>query len=415
VPRAAALRCLLIAILLAYSCGIARAQVPLPADLHIQAPNADVPPAVAAFVGAWGNAAWAGITPAALVVEQVAPDGTAQVIYALGNSRQIGVTATALRLPATIRDGVLTVQRPTGVAEFRITDDGELYGLFTAHSGSLVRVWLSRVPGTAAQIIATVAQPFRPIWQDIRIPEHSKLGIAAGQDIALQATLYRTALPGRQPLVVFSHGSDELDLPGAPTTYRAEAIARFFMQRGYDVIVPMRKGRGSSTGPLVEDSDVPYKLKVESGLEDLDAVVDYMAAQPWVDPTRIMLVGWSSGGFLSVVYAAHHPDKITGVINFAGCWMPELGGTAGAQFNRTQLIEAGHTMAVPSLWLYADNDHFWSLPAMRTIFAAFQENGGRGQMLEFTGIPNDGHMLPLWIDKWREPVARYLQGVDGGG
>jgi dienelactone hydrolase len=177
----------------------------------------------------------------------------------------------------------------------------------------------------------------------------------------------------------------------------------------------MRKGRGSSTGPLLEDARIPFELQAESGLEDLDAVIGHMAAQPWVDPARIILVGWSSGGFLSVVYAAHHPHQIAGVINFAGCWMPELGGSAGAAFNRAQLVEAGRTIAAPSLWLYADNDHFWSLPTMRTIFAGFRANGGRGHMLEFTGIPTDGHMLPLWMDKWRDPVARYLQDVDGGG
>ena len=102
------------------------AQVPLPADLHITTPAADVPSAIAAFVGAWGNGAWGGVTPVALAVTQVAPDGSAQVVYAFGNS-PAGIKAAWQRLPASIRDGVLTVQRPTGTAEFHLTDDGMLF------------------------------------------------------------------------------------------------------------------------------------------------------------------------------------------------------------------------------------------------------------------------------------------------
>lgn len=390
----------------------ARAQVPLPPDLHIEAANAGSPNA--RFAGAWGGGAWGGVTPAALVVERVTPDGSASVVYAMGDSPQAGIKAMWQRQPGTIRDGVLIVQRPNGTAEYRLVDHGTLRGMFQYPSGARSHVWLSRVPGTPADIVATEALPIRPIWQDIRITEHSQVGPTAGETLALQATLYRTALPGRQPLVVFNHGAGDHDRPDVPTVFRAEDIARAFLARGYNVIVPMRKGRGLSGGPDVEEANTTTRMQVDSAVEDLDTVVDDMAKQPWVDPARIIVAGWSRGGFLSLIYAARFPQKVAGVINFAGCWVSELGGTNAAEFDRTRMADAGRTVKVPTLWLYADNDHYWSLPSMRKIFAAYQANGGRGSLAEFTGIPNDGHVLPLWISKWRSTVANYLQQVDGG-
>ena len=214
-------------------------------------------------------------------------------------------------------------------------------GRFQYRSGAHSQVWLSRIPGTPADIVATEALPITPLWRDIRITEHSRFGRTAGETIQLQATLYRTTLPGRQPLIVFNHGGGDKDRPGVPTVFRAEDIARVFLARGYNVIVPMRKGRGLSGGPDVEDFDTTPHIQAESAVEDLDAVVDHMAAQPWVDPARIIVAGWSRGGFLSLIYAARFPLKVAGVINFAGCWTPELGGTNAAEFNRTQMAEAG--------------------------------------------------------------------------
>src|SRR5579863_7759733 len=78
------LRIILASILLTVVYSVASAQVPLPTDLSIQPPGTGVPADDAAFSGAWGNGAWEGSTPTALIVEQVDAEGTAKVIYARG-------------------------------------------------------------------------------------------------------------------------------------------------------------------------------------------------------------------------------------------------------------------------------------------------------------------------------------------
>ncbi len=420
----------LLCVLLTTAYGSARAQVPLPADLSIEAPGTDVPAADAAFSGAWGNGAWDGFRPNALIVEQIAADGTARLVYALGASEYPKLSAKWLRTEGHIEDRRLTfdVSDPESTAgyriEYRIVAPGRLEGNATNWDGWRSHVFLQRISGRPAAIVATAALPVQPVWRDIRIPEHSTVGAAAGQTIELQATLYRTRLPWRQPLVILNHGAGVpvlATLPAVKRIYRFEAEARFFLARGYSVVVPMRKGRGRSGGPFLEPLGlgIPMATQLDSGVEDVDAVVNAMRAEAWVDPARIIVAGWSHGGFLSVIYAARHPDKVAGVINFSGSWWSEW--DQGAERDRPYLAAAGKTAHVPELWLYAYNDMYSSLPYARKNFDAFRADGGTGDFVAFGtihGVPHNvigqGHALFEHVGMWKATVAAYLRRIDGG-
>jgi dienelactone hydrolase len=411
---------------------IACAQVPLPTDLSIKSPAADVPAEDAAFSGAWGDGAWDGSTPTALVVEQVNENGAAKVIYARGATEYPKIAAHWLRLTGRIEDHCLTIHLPDPDSsagfrvQYRIMAPGHLEADLTTWDGWRTQAFLQLIPGPPAAIIATAARPFRPIWQEIRIPERSSVGDAAGQTIQLAATLYRTPLPGRQPLVILNHGAPGSAADGIERTWHFEAEARFFLARGYNVVVPMRKGRGQSGGPYLERTTIPTAIQVDSAVEDEDTVVNAMRAETWVDPARIVVAGWSRGGGLSIVYAARHPDKVAGVINFSGGWWseyeskyePETSGTEEQQM-RELLAAAGKTTRVPELWLYADNDMFYSLAYARKIFDAFRANGGSGDFLAFgkvSAVPistaGNGHALFEHVGMWKAAAAAYLRRIE---
>jgi dienelactone hydrolase len=410
-------------------CGMAWAQVPLPTDLLIQPPGAGVPAADAAFSGAWGNGAWDGSAPTVLIVEQVDEDGTAKVIYARGTSEHPNTAAQWLRLTGRIEDRCLTIHLPDPNSsagfrvQYRITGPGRLEGDLTTWDGWRTQAFLQRIPGPPAAIIATAALPFRPIWHEIRIPEHSSVGAASGQTIQLAATLYRSRLPGRQPLVILNHGAPGYAPGAVERTWHFEAEARFFLAHGFNVVVPMRKGRGQSTGPFLEPGNptIPTAVQVDSAVEDEDTVVNAMRAEPWVDPARIIVAGWSRGGGLSVVYAARHPDKVAGVINFSGGWWGEHDSAFGTavQESRQLLEAAGKTARVPELWLYADNDMYFSVAYARKVFDAFRANGGTGDFLAFgkvSGMPSsaagNGHALFEHVGMWKAAVAAYLRRTE---
>jgi hypothetical protein len=157
------LRFVLAVVLFVASRGVAWPQVPLPTNLLIQPPGADVPAADATFSGAWGNGAWDASAPTALIVEQVDEDGTAKVIYASGTSEHPKTTAQWLRLTGRIADHCLTIHLPDPNSsagfriQYRIMARGRLDGDLTTWDGWRTHAFLQRIPGPAAAIIATAA------------------------------------------------------------------------------------------------------------------------------------------------------------------------------------------------------------------------------------------------------------------
>jgi hypothetical protein len=74
-----------------------------------------VPPAYRGFIGIWSDASWTPQLCAALIVENVQPDGTASILYVFGpmssSARQSG---GILRGTGVIRDGELRFQNSDG-------------------------------------------------------------------------------------------------------------------------------------------------------------------------------------------------------------------------------------------------------------------------------------------------------------
>jgi hypothetical protein len=79
------------------------------------ADRADVPERYRRFLGVWSDAAWDPRTCAALIVEDVKPDGTASIVYVYGplgdNSSALG---GMLHGTGVIRDGELRFQNSDG-------------------------------------------------------------------------------------------------------------------------------------------------------------------------------------------------------------------------------------------------------------------------------------------------------------
>jgi pimeloyl-ACP methyl ester carboxylesterase len=110
-----------------------------------------------------------------------------------------------------------------------------------------------------------------------------------------------------------------------------QPLARFFVQRGWAVIMPSRRGRGGS-----EEYDEGFGIDRSRGytcdpslsmpgadraLRDIEAAMGAILTMPFVDPSRVVIGGVSRGGILSVAYAGQHPEQVKGVINFVGGWL----------------------------------------------------------------------------------------------
>ena len=391
-------------------------RVLLPDDLVLTAPGTDVPPKIARLAGLWGGDRWdGGPQPLALAIERIDPNGTASVVYAWGYNFAAHTTQGWRRLSEKItEDGHLIFALPDDhIADFSLAADGRLLGRNIDATDWRSYILLRRAQGAdQAAELADATQRSDPLWHEVDIPERAQVGAAAGQKITLRTTVYPGAASGRQPLVIIVHGSTAgID---AERSLRFEEQARYLLSLGYAVAVPMRKGRGKSGGPRVEADDFevpPPSVQIDSGVEDIDAVVDYFIGQPFIDPSRIVLAGEEHGGLLSAVYAARHPGKVSAVLNFSGGWWPET--YRGGAINTGEFADAGASARTPMLWLYAEGDPFTPLPHVEEELAAFRAAGGQARLVlvpDLRDVKAYGTRVFEWTAKWEGVVRAFLGG-----
>src|SRR5262249_13042430 len=147
------------------------------------------------MLGAWIGDAWS-------VVESVASDGQATVVYAVGDAPEWKITSAWSRVTARIVDGTLsfTLRGGAARARYNLTTDGRLEGHFeTDRSGALVV--LRRVDSVSRDALAAMVagEKYRVEPEQIFIPVKTR----GGTEVRLETTLYRPDRSGRFPLVVF--------------------------------------------------------------------------------------------------------------------------------------------------------------------------------------------------------------------
>ena len=244
-----------------------------------------------------------------------------------------------------------------------------------------------------------------------------------GKPVRLQFIVWKPEGEGPFPLLLFNHGSTGR---GTDTTIFRQprlhgTIARYFNEHGWMMVTPMRRGRGWSDGLYDEgfgsNRASGYACRTARSLKGAErAMMDVLAAltvlKDWssVDPTRVVIGGQSRGGILSVAFAGRHPQEVKGVLNFVGGWMGE-GCPNAAEINGS-LARQGGAFPQATLWLYGDDDPFYSLGHSRRVFRRFEGAGGRGTFVAVSPPRGmSGHVIASDLELWREPVAAYLRSL----
>jgi dienelactone hydrolase len=238
------------------------------------------------------------------------------------------------------------------------------------------------------------------------------------QRFTLEATLYRPAGPGPFPLVVMSHGTPRDPRQRAGPRRRYNAQSWKFVSMGFAVVIPMRRGYGHSEGGYAEgDGPCDCSQFYEAGQEsarDLKATVDYVSTLPGIDPHRLVLVGYSSGGLASLVLAGQGLPGVRGVINFAG----GRGSMVHRNCSPDRLVEAcaraGRTTRVPTLWIYTENDSYFPPRLARRMCAAFRRAGGQAEFVMLPPCLEEGHYLfpdVRGLARWTPVVNRFLNDL----
>ena len=209
-------------------------------------------------------------------------------------------------------------------------------------------------------------------------------------NIELETTVYKPDGAGPFPVAVINHGKASGD-PRFQARYRPAQAARYFLQRGYAVVVPMRQGFSKSGGSYIGGGcNVESNGRVQA--QDVKAVLEHLATQDWADRDRVVVVGQSHGGWTTLAFGLQNDPGVKGLVNFAGglrqegCpnWKEALAGGAASYARGTRL---------PSLWFYGDNDSYFDPPTFRAMHEQYTAAGGQAKLVAFGNFGPDAHHL----------------------
>ena len=386
--------------------------VPLPADASVAAVPKSGTDLQRRWSGVWIGA-WNGALRHILLVERIGEDGKAGIVYAEADNLHTGVRARWWRSDAAVSGHVLIVVAPLFTATYEMDDDGQLEAIFKS-SSRMARADMTRTD-LASLTLASLTEPDSVIAWSRGTSEMLQTDLREdGSSIRLETVIFKPPGRGPFPLAVINHGSTgQYATPGlAKETWASLEVADFLNKRGWLVAFPQRRGRGKSDGLYEDESCNTDALGgADRALADIGAAIAALRRRQDIAPGPVLIGGQSRGGVLSVVYAGMHPEQTFGVVNFVGGWLGE--GCSVAEFVNQTLFARGARFGRPTIWLYGQNDHFYSIAHSKKNFEAFEKTGGQGEFFEFD-MPSDvGHNVIHYPDLWAGPVGNYLNFLSG--
>ena len=248
--------------------------------------------------------------------------------------------------------------------------------------------------------------------------------IVQSGDLRLGGLLWRPEGRGPFPAVLFNHGSGHAtgtDPSGRRDQRHPEALGPVFAKHGYLFLYLFRRGDGLSAGQGTPSGDLMDRAFLSGGqaarnfvqlqlledeISDALAGLAFVRALPEVDPHRIVVVGHSFGGSLTLLLA-ERDSTIRAAVVFS---------TAGYSWDlspqlRAQLMTTVDHMAPAVFFLNASNDY--SLAAAATLSAELTRLGKPNRFKVYPPVgrtADDGHdFVHLGISTWEPDVFAYLE------
>jgi dipeptidyl aminopeptidase/acylaminoacyl peptidase len=132
-----------------------------------------------------------------------------------------------------------------------------------------------------------------------------------GRPRQIPAWLYKPAGTGPHPVLVSIHGGPE----GQSQPIFSINVQQWVAELGYAVVLPNVRG---SSGYGKSYVALDNGRKREDAVRDIGALLDWIAAQPDLDAKRIVVIGGSYGGYMSLATMTHYNDRLRGGIDVVG-------------------------------------------------------------------------------------------------
>ena len=211
-------------------------------------------------------------------------------------------------------------------------------------------------------------------------------------------------------MVVINHGQNGFADHHRQARYRPLETVKFFLDRGYLVVAPMRQGFANSTGVYSFHCDhEKYALRYAG---DIAAAAEHFVRHGQADANQVLVTGQSNGGMVLLGYAAEtaaHKPVARAVINFSGGYN-WFNGTCSWQQGMIDAATAlGTQTKIPALWLYAADDHIFPGEFSPRFFAAYQAVHPGASFILY---PRGGHGMSntrQGREMWTPDVERFLR------
>jgi dipeptidyl aminopeptidase/acylaminoacyl peptidase len=157
-------------------------------------------------------------------------------------------------------------------------------------------------------------QPAAPATLDVRSFSEQRIVRWKSFDGLTISGLYTPApkrFAGKRPVIVLIHGG-----PEAQAQMGFMGRWQYFVQeRGVALLQPNVRG---SSGYGKTFLTLDNGIKREDSVKDIGALLDWIAQQPELDASRVLITGGSYGGYMTLAAAVHYSDRIVGGIPVVG-------------------------------------------------------------------------------------------------
>ena len=259
---------------------------------------------------------------------------------------------------------------------------------------AMLVLWPTADSGRTYNYVSGTGMPL--VKEELRIP-------GAGGRYTLATTVLRPQGPGPFGAIVLNHG---VPLTAAGRARESAQLlmpaAEIFAERGYAVVMPLRRGFGATGGWFAEDAGACGKPNYARGeaaaADDVMAAYTYARKLPYVDGARMILAGQSAGG-VAALYAAgtRSPEGLVAVLAFAagrgGDPVEHPGVPCAVEPLAEVFADLGRQVKVPVLFHYAANDLFFGAKTSQLWFERFNAGGARAQYILQPPFSDNGHYV----------------------
>lgn len=197
-------------------------------------------------------------------------------------------------------------------------------------------------------------------------------------------------------------------------------ILSYIVQSGYVMLTVDHRG---SNGYGVAFRDLPRGDWGFSQLKDLVSAAGHLRQRADVDVARVGVMGYSMGGYLTLLAVTAHPTMFRAAACIFGLgeitgdqrrssrnYVWHIGGTEAerpAEYARASPVNAAAHITAPLLIVHSDGDPIEPVTKVRNLVSALEQHGKRYQLALYTNEAHGLRQLDHQLDSY-ERLTRFL-------